>query len=580
MSESNFLEHAHWRGITPGVDTTVEESLIHRGARILLLVDQPGNKARLREHLRDRYDLLDLSEGGLPKLKFDLVIIDAEKFRLWHDQLLKIKLREEPTFLPIILLISRAELKQRSPSYWGMVDEFIITPIDRLEFTERVNMLIRARNLALSQRDKLAFLATHDRATDLPNKYLFMEQLSNCIVDASLMNQQLQVIIVHLSLARIMNSLGNHDLDQAAVDCTSRLKSLFPQNVLIARLATEEWAIIHQSDNGLDQCFDACHRIQKVFEKPINLHGERILLSVRMGIGVYPNDAPDAVGALNCALNALSEAKGPKPKFYSKQDQYNALRFIRTEAKLHEAIEGNQLELWYQPQLRLSDLRVTGVEALVRWRLPDGELVPPGDFIPVAESTGLITKIDQWVIEEACKTMSKWRNDSLPLERIAVNVSPMDIQQVNFADYVKALLEKYCLPPPTLELELTEFTLFECSDDVLDRLNALRGHGMDIAVDDFGTGYSSLGYLHRLPITILKIDKSFVDNITSSDTNAAITKTIVWLAKNFKLKTIAEGIETQEQAEYLSSIGVDIGQGYLYAKPMPEQELRKWLEKY
>ncbi|MBW3567881.1 MAG: GGDEF domain-containing phosphodiesterase, partial [Proteobacteria bacterium] len=338
--------------------------------------------------------------------------------------------------------------------------------------------------------------------------------------------------------------------------------------------------IIHHSRDSIDSIIDVCARAQNLSEKPIEVGDELVHVSPRVGIALYPDDSTSAAGLLDCAVSALSEARTSQPMFYSPEVQRHALKFIRTEARLHEALDRKQLELWYQPQINLLTGDVIGVEALVRWRLPNGELVPPMEFIPVAEAVGLVRDIDRWVLQEACRVMQQWNTNRIGIPRVAVNVSAEDINAPDFATHVQAMLARHELPPPSLELEITESTLFEISDENMSKLNSLRQSGISIAVDDFGTGYSSLSYLHRLPITTLKIDKSFVDKVDTDKTHEAVASTIVWLAGNFGLETVAEGIETEQQAEKLRSMNVTTGQGYLYARPMPEKELLRWLSNH
>lgn len=550
-----------------------------RGCRILLAVSGPGNRSLLRDQLCDDFELVE-PQGSADQLAFDLAIVDTENYRQWREILLDEKLRSEPTFLPVILILSRDELKNRLRSFAELVDEFIITPVDRLEFSERVAMLLRARHLAKSQRDQLAYLATHDRVTGLPNQQRFIERLSENILDASVLDQTVHVIVIKLNVNRIMNSLGHKGLDTAASICTTRLASIVGRGVDVARLTTETWGIVCPPGEPPDKVFALCQKLHKIVEQPLNIDGELIHIDIAVGVGLYPDDAQDAMRVLDAAINAVGTASKNRPQFYSKAVQHEALRFIRTETRLRQALIEDQFELWYQPQINLSTHTVTGVEALIRWRLPNGRLAPPADFLNVAESTGLLVSMDRWVLQQACKDMASWRKQWLGIERVAVNVTSYDVQEPDFVEFVRRQLEQFELPPPTLELELTESALFRADTKNLEKLNDLRSFGLDIAIDDFGTGYSSLGYLHTLPITILKIDQSFVRDILAVETDAAITKTIIWLAKNFGLRTIAEGVETPEQAEYLQSIGADTVQGFHYAKPMPEHELKPWLERW
>lgn len=578
MKEGGKIIRVAWRGALPTPTQSPETPAEGKKDRVLLLVHGSGNRTLLAGHLSPCCDLVEASGPLLKPGSFDIAIVDIEGLRQWQKQLIDEKQREEPVFLPVVLIVSRSELKHRFKAFWHLIDEFIISPIDRQEFTERVSMLLRTRRLALTQRAYLAYLVNHDRLSGLPNQNLFMEHLTDSVREASILNQQLHVAVVHIPLLRTMKSLGHQGLERVASHCSKRLVALLREEVLIARLTTEAWGLIYRPGETLSHILEICGRIQRLADEPIPVRGEHIYLAPRIGIGVYPDDSPEANGTLDCAMAALSEAKGADPVFYSRQIQHEALRFIRTEAKLYEALEKEQFALWFQPQVSLRSEKVVGVEALIRWRLPGGEWVPPDDFLTVAAATGQIRRIDRWVLEKACATINACRGDHLNLARVSVNVSAEDIDVPDFVEFIQSMLEQYQLPPPALELELTETTLFKSSNKNLEKLNLLRSEGISIAVDDFGKGYSSLNYLHQLPITTLKIDKEFVKNVINSPTSAAIVETIIWLAQKFKLETIAEGVETKEQIEFLRSLGVTTAQGFFYGRPMPEAKLREWIK--
>ncbi|MEX0617706.1 MAG: bifunctional diguanylate cyclase/phosphodiesterase [Pseudohongiellaceae bacterium] len=558
--------------------SAMQELTKGKNSRILLAVNTPGNKARLREHLIGHYDVVEPIAKRTEFARYDLAVVDASGYQQWREVLLETKLRYEPIFLPTVLILNRAELQRvGSRDFWDLVDEFVVAPIDKLELSERVAMLLRARNLSLSQEEHLAYLASHDRVTGLANHYRFKERLSEVVVDASVLNQTVQVLVIKFGLSRVMSSFGHSGMDKAAIICSNRLKQVLGPGAFLARLTTDTWGVLQPPGQPVEQLMDVCQRVKGLGDLTLDVHSERVHVVVKQGVGIYPQDATDATGTLDAAINAIASATDAVPRFYSKTAQHEALRYIRTEARLREALSGDQFELWYQPQIRLEDGALAGVEALIRWRLPNGHLAPPGDFLSVAESTGLIVPIDRWVIREACRVMCEWQKDKLPVPKIAINVTAADVNQADFSEYVREQLTSHCLRPPMLEIELTESTLFECTEDNLKQLGELRDYGIDIAIDDFGTGYSSLSYLHKLPISVLKVDQSFVRNVLTVETDAAIVKTIIWLAKNFRLATVAEGIETEMQAQYLKAADVDFVQGFFYARPMPEEQFRQWL---
>lgn len=543
--------------------------------RVLVLVRSSGNRARLVERLGKRFEVrVSPEQSGVGVEAFDLAVVDAGGLSQWYEFLVNAKIREEPSFLPIVLVVPRRELKQRLRRYWDIVDEFVSSPIDPGELVERASMLIHIRHLALAQRSHLAYLVNHDRATGLPNKHLFMERLTNAIRDAAVIDSYVHAAVIHIPMDRVLKSLGHRGLERAAAIWSSRLQGMLADDVALARVTTEGWAFVGRIGMPLDALVELCQRVREISNQVLEIDGERLHFRPRIGIGTYPSDAADAAGTLDCALSALSQGDGTNPIFYSQDTQRRALRFIRTEARLHEAVEQEQFEVWLQPQVAVEDEALVGAEALVRWRLPSGEIVAPDDFLAVASSTGLITRIDAWVLENAMRTVREWYDDGADVGKLSVNVAVPDLYQEEFVEQVIRTLERHGVPPPRLELELTEDMFLECNDIVLARLQRLREHGVGIAIDDFGTGYSSLGYLHSLPITTLKIDKRFLERVNSDATNDAITRSIIWLASNFDLDIVAEGVETREQADYVRALGVGRGQGFLFGRPTATDEFR------
>jgi len=541
--------------------------------RVLLLVESAGNRRQLAAQLGRQYTLIEPYENKLPIDGFDLAVVDGPGFRRWHEHLAAVKNYQQPVFLPVMLTLPRRDLKRRASAYWDLVDEFIISPIERTEFLERVALLLRTRQLAKEQQEDLAHLITHDSMTGLPNQTLFMDRLHTAIANASITNQSLHVIVILVPLERVMTSLGHEALQKAVQSCTTRFRREVGDEFSLARLTTQEWGFLAKSGASIEDLSELCRRIGQCLAAPIQVGRESVHLDAYIGISTYPDDATNAEELLNVTLSAVSRAKVPgEPYFFSKDVQSYALRYIRTEAKLHEALENDQFELWFQPQFRIKDKTITGAEALVRWRLPSGELVSPADFIPVAETCGLIQKIDRWVVEQACKALSQWRDIHGWELRMAVNLTPVDISTPDFVSWIKKFAKQYSLPPPWLEIELTETMLCNTNDSVLKKLNELKEYGVTVAIDDFGTGYSSLSYLHQLPINILKVDKSFVDCVPGNTQSEGITEAIISLAHRFNLEIVAEGIETEDQLNYLDNFGVHTGQGFLVSRPMPGKE--------
>lgn len=548
--------------------------------RILLLVDDPGNRKQLGEQLKERYTLVKAQEGGLAETCFDLAVVDGPGFRRWHEELAAAKRMHQPVFLPVMLVLPRRELSKRSSTSLDLVDEFIIAPIDRTEFLERVALLLRTRQLAKEQQDELAHLITHDSVTGLPNQTLFVDRVHSALSDAAVTGQNLHVMVLLIPLERVMTSLGHDALNEAMLACATRFEGEIGDDFSLARLTSREWGILAKPGTSTDDMTELCRRLGMCLSKPIQLGRESVHLDVYFGISTYPTDATTAEELLNSALSAGSRAEVPfSPHFFSEEVRSQALRYIRTESKLHDALDRNQLELWFQPQFNLGDGAISGAEALVRWRLPSGEMVPPCDFIPVAETCGLIQRLDRWVAETACDVLAGWRDTYGWDLRVAVNLTPADLADDNFVPWIKWLLEQRALPPASLKLELTETMFCNTDQSVLKKLNELKEYGVTAAIDDFGTGYSSLSYLHKLPITILKVDKSFVDKVPGRDQSEGITEAIIGLAHRFDLEIVAEGIEYQEQLTYLEGLGVHSAQGFFLGRPMPVSEFTEFFKR-
>lgn len=566
---TNVRPPVAWRGV-PEAEVAPDGNAA-QASKVLLLTSSSGNRDRLAAHLQRQYRV-QTTPGESPA--FDLAVVDAAGLSQWYGVLEDAKFREAPSFLPTVLVLPKPDLKLRLRRFWDVVDEFITSPVDPAEFSERVAMLLHIRQLALAQRSHLNYLVNHDRSTGLPNKNALMERLTHAIGDASVVGQHLYVAVIRIPMEHVLRSLGHRGLERAASVWSSRMQGSFGADITLTRLTTEEWAFVGHTGMPLDELVNLCQGVRKLAESPAEIDGERVHFAPRIGVGAYPDDAADAQGVLDCAMAALSHGEGHDPAFYSRSTQHRALRFVRTEARLHEAIREDQFEAWLQPQIALDDGRILGAEALIRWRLPSGDLVPPGDFLGVAAATGLVRDIDAWILERACRAVNEWSKYGAHPYKLAVNVAAPTLQQDDFAERVLQALKNNSVPPSQLELELTEEVFLETDDLVLRQLGRLREQGVGIAIDDFGTGYSSLGYLHALPITTLKIDKRFLVDVENDRTNDAITRTIVWLAKNFDLDIVAEGIETPMQAEYVRSLGVHRGQGFLYGRPVAKEEFR------
>lgn len=573
MEEAHGVSPATWRPVTSeGVNSRGETS------RILLLMDGRGNRQQLEKQLQDHYRVVHADSGQLPAGGFDLAITDGPAMHRWQGALYEAKNAQQPVFLPVMLVLPRSELRGPVGQVRAITDEFVVSPIDRTEFFERLEMLLRARRQALAQQEALVRIVNYDRATGLPNRNLFQEQVRTALEAARTKGELVHIVAVYTPLTSVFETFGQRGLDLAASAYAERLCKLAGEEVLLARMGEEDWgAILVDGASPIGQALPLSMRLERINDRAIEVDGESIQPSARIGIASYPDDGGDAETIINAANIAAAQAKEGEPAFYSPGRREAVLHHLRTEVALHDALKHEQFELWLQPKLALADNRVVGAEALIRWRLPSGELVPPGQFIPVAESSGFISRITPWVLATACRIAAGLRGNDEGDFVLAVNVTPADVSDAEFVPRLQALCEKHGLPPRAIELELTETMLCETGADTIERLRAVREAGFGIAIDDFGTGYSSLGYLHQLPVDTLKIDKQFIDGVPGRAGSDTVTRAIIQLAREFELDTVAEGIESEDQMTYLREAGVALGQGFHIARPMPVTDFSGWL---
>ncbi len=568
MNSGHSETTSTWRPAPEGPDATSIE-----GNRILLLIDNRGNRQQIVQLLGNRYTVIWPNEDSLPYGKFDLAIADGPGLSRWHDTLTEIKSLEQPVFLPVIVILPHRELRNRSRILDSIIDDFVTIPVDRDEFLHRINMLLRARRQALEQRCELVRMINYDRTTGLPNRHLFTERVASRLESKDSHTLKVYVVVVHIPLAKVLETVGERAVEQAARICSKLLHEAVGDAAILARLSMENWAVQIPAGSSMEHILGICTRISRLATEPIEAAGESLRVKLQIGIACYPDDAATATEMIDAAISASSRARDGEPAFYAPGQRDAALHYLRTEAQLHDALTGEQFELWLQPKLDLRSNEIGSAEALIRWRLPSGDMVSPGDFIPIAETSGLIHDITYWVIRTAVRILAVWQRDF----RIAVNITPADIQQKDFPTWLQQLCSEYGISPGSIELELTETMVCDMDEQTIDRLRDLRRIGFMIAIDDFGTGYSSLGFLHQLPIDKLKIDKRFIDDIPGRSNGASVTRTIINLAQEFGLETVAEGIEKEEQLDYLRAAKVDYGQGFYIARPMPSGVFDTWL---
>ncbi len=423
---------------------------------------------------------------------------------------------------------------------------------------------------------QLNFLAYYDVLTGLPNRSLFLDHLHLAMAGAKRHESHMALLFLDLDRFKEINdTLGHHIGDLLLQNVAGRLKACLRETDTVARMGGDEFAIIQTDLAGIEGAESLAQKIIASLSEPFLLDGQEVYTSTSIGITVYPLEDVGAEQLLKNADMAMYSAKNQGRntfQFFSATMNVEAHRRMSIQAGLRQALEQGELVLHYQPKISFAQGAVVGAEALLRWRKANGEIVPPMAFIPVAEESGLIIPIGEWALREACRQMRAWEEAGLPPVRVSVNLSPVQFRRSSLVVAVTAALAEVGVDPARLELEITESLLMEHDPATLSMLERLRETGIRISVDDFGTGYSSLHYLKRLPVDILKIDRSFIDDIPQEADDVAIARAIISLGHHLNLQVVAEGVETMEQAEFLRANGCDEVQGYLYGRPLPPAE--------
>ncbi len=440
--------------------------------------------------------------------------------------------------------------------------------------------IVTARNISERKAHAalLEYQATHDVLTDLPNRILLYDRLQQAILRGRRENEPVALLVMDISRFKEINlALGHDHGDILLQQFGLRLRGLLRASDSVARLGGDEFAVLLPKANS-EGAMVATGKIQKALEVPFVLDDLSLDIAVTIGIAVYPDHGEDASTLLQRADVAMVEAKKTDGGFfvYATEHDPHTPRRLALMGELRHAIEENQLFLLYQPKINLRTARVEGVEALVRWQHPRLGLIPPDQFILLAEQTGQIKPLTQWVLEEALRQTQLWHQAGVKLS-IAVNLSARNLQDPRLPDQVAEHLKRWGVPPQYLELEITEGTIMLDPARAMTILKQLNKMGVAISIDDFGTGYSSLGYLKRLPVHAIKIDKSFVIGMAVDEHDAVIVRSTIDLGHNLGLKVIAEGIENREIFDKMTALGCDAAQGYYMSRPVPPKELERWL---
>ena len=431
-------------------------------------------------------------------------------------------------------------------------------------------------------RQRIEYLAFHDALTGAPNRLFGQMRLQQAIATATRHGNGVGLLYLDLDKFKFVNDSHGHAVGDALLkEMTKRLGHCLRAEDTVCRLSGDEFMLIIPDVIEPRRLANVCERILAVLSQPFEVDGVKLFMSISIGVAIHPQAGGDGETLMRHADMALYDAKksgAGQYRFFNQQMNTELQRYVQTRDALRLALEREEFVLHYQPQIELDSGRIIGVEALLRWQRPGAGLVPPAEFIGIAEESGLIVPMGRWVLHEACRQAAAWQASGWDDLVVAVNLSAMQFRSGQVEQDVGDALQASGLAPNRLELELTESMLLDKLDPVIGALQRWKAQGIQLSIDDFGTGYSSLAYLKHFKVDKLKLDRSFIVNLENDEQDRAIVKAMIQMARKLRLKTIAEGIEDQALARTLQIMGCDEAQGYLFAKPMPTAELERYLE--
>jgi diguanylate cyclase (GGDEF)-like protein len=456
-------------------------------------------------------------------------------------------------------------------------------------FVTKISKLQQEIKSRTEAEKQIRYLAYYDVLTTLPNRELFKELLKKALAYAQRNDLVMAVLFVDLdNFKRINDTLGHEMGDRLLQAVAGRLVKMIRNSDYVARMEENEMTEVASRFGGdefilllnrlvhINDASKVASRILEDISSPFELDGHEVFITASIGISMYPSDGENVDDLVKNADLAMYHAKARgrnNYQHYSESMNAVVLEHLTLANKLHKALENEEFLLHYQPKHSMPDGRINGLEALLRWRADDNELVPPSRFVPILEETGLIIPLGEWILRTACLQNKTWQQRGLGPIAVSVNISSRQFDKKNLIEVVTQALRDANLSPQYLELEITESTIMQDPEEAITTLHRLKNMGVRISVDDFGAGYSSLNYLKRVPLDALKIDRSFVMNLATSSSDEAIIKAIIALAHSLKLKVIAEGVETEEQLSLLRELGCDEIQGFLFSRPLPVEEV-------
>jgi diguanylate cyclase len=567
---------------------------------ILIVDDELLVRNLLSEILAENYTCTTAGSGEealalIQAEKFNLVLSDIEMSGMSGIELIS-RIRASSPDTVVVMISSSQHIESAIESMRVGAFDYIKKPFElehieiAIERAIKHHLLLVAKHqyenhleeLVKKRTEELHYLSSYDALTDLPNRSLFEDRLAQALLHVNYNQQKLTILLLSLDRFKdvydaLGQTLGNRLLQEVA----NRLKNHLLRGVTIARFERDEFAIMLTQINNTEEVVEFTNHLKESLNLPFVIENHEVFITFSIGISFFPTDGNNVLDLLKNTGVALSRSKEQgrnKYQFFTTDMDTLAVKRLEMEISLRRALERQEFEVYYQPKLCTSTGKITSMEALVRWHHPTLGFIAPLEFIPLAEEIGLILPLGEWVLRMACQQIKLWNDEDFPPLRVAVNLSPHQFQQQNLFEMITAIIGETRIDPSYLELEMTESSIMKNAGKSITTLGQLRDLGIKISIDDFGTGYSSLSYLKQLPLDILKIDKSFVQDMTISPNDASLVMTIITLAHNLGLQVVAEGVETEEQLRFLHLLRCDEWQGYLYSKPVSANAFKELLD--
>ena len=547
-------------------------------ALVLIVDDDRSTRSTLRAALeRSGFLVNEAADGSeveaeVERMRPDVILMDAI-MPMMDGFTACAHLRKSPKWrdIPVLMITALEDSASIERAFASGASDYIPKPIHLAVVNQRVRRLVDATRAERHVRH----LAYNDSLTGLPNRTLFNDHLGLCIERASHAGKSIALLYLDLDRFKFVNDTLGHEVGDKLLKMVSeRIRICVRNSDCVARLGGDEFAIVIDDLPNVNVASITAQKICHAVTAPFEIDGHDIGVSASIGIAVFPLNGLDTSALMRRADAAMYRAKKKSSgfQFFEENMEAAASEHLRFEGALRRALERNEITVFFQPIANAVDSRIVGMEALARWRHPVKGLISPLEFIPLAEETGLIIPIGEAVLRAACQQLKAWHDNGSKDIYITVNLSGLQLQQVNFIDTLRSALHDTGIDPGCLTLEITESMLMVHAEDTLLLLRAIKATGVELAIDDFGTGYSSLAYLRRFPVDVLKIDRTFIRDMMDNVDDASIVSGIVSLAHNLRLRVVAEGVETEAQRQFLADLHCDCIQGYLLSEPLPAEE--------